>query len=152
MDFVAEQMDEEEEGERERLPYQIGIRARSGKRGGRLNRRFKPDRLLGLLEENPLPRKSVFTCRKPTFKDSEGRKYYRDAPVEQRREEKGAVTGWYYMALPARRSTEDVKVRWPGDTALTIVLGERRVRASIELTQRPPTDKTVIARVYLRFD
>lgn len=142
----------DDEDEKERLPYEIGIRARSGKHGGRLNRRLKPDRILSLLEENSLPRKSVFTCRKPTFKDSEGRKYYRDASIEQRREEKGAVTGWYYMVLPVRRSTEDVKVRWPSDTALTIRLGEKVFGASIELTQRPPTDKTVVARVYLRFD
>jgi hypothetical protein len=138
--------------EEEEMPMAIRLRARCGRDGKRVSRRFRPDSLLDRLTGNPFPRKSVFTCRTPSFKDAEGRKYYRAAPMAVRATEKKFTDGWYYLVLPVRRSIEDEKVTWPVDGAVTVETPDRLVRVRISDAQRPINSKCVVARVFLEFE
>lgn len=134
------------------MPYVIRSLASCGRRRNRINRRFKPDRLLALLENDPMPRKSAFTGRKLAFKDTQGRKYYRDTTPEAGEAGKGFVSSWYWMVLPVRKSVEDEKVRWPADGAVSIQSDAGFVHATISQTHRPPATRESIARVFLVFD
>lgn len=145
-------MSREQKTESEYMPFEIRMRASCGPRGDRVNRRFRPDTLLDRLTENRLPRKSAFTRRKASFKDTEGRKYFRDAPFEVRASEQKLASGWYHLVLPVRGSTEHEKVSWPKDDEIFIGINEHRtIQASIERIQKPENPKNVVARVYLVF-
>lgn len=136
----------------EEMSFEIAKRAKCGRKGNRINRRFNPDTILQRLEYNRLPRKSAFTCRKPSFKDVEGRKYYRDAPFDVRAKEKRYTSGWYHLVLPVRRSIEDEKVSWPEDGDIRVQIEDRCVHVRIGSVQKANTPNTVVARVYLVFE
>lgn len=141
-----------DDSEEDEMPMPIRMTARCGRRGTRINRRFRPDTLLDRLTDNPFPRKSVFTAREPTFKDTEGRKYYRATSAAIRKTEKEFTRGWYYLVLPVRRSVEDAKVTWPGDDSIFAQNShDWEVHVYVQEVQKSSDPKTVVARVFLDF-